>query len=188
MKGEIMNTETVHNGVLFPNVKVGETFKVGEYEFIRFPEVDGKTPVVMKDFPFSTIFGNNNDLRCSKVIKRMEKEILPKIVATVGEENVLMFKTDLTALDGLKPYEPLESKISLPTMDFYRANVEIFDKYNPGRWWWLATPESAQPHYAPDWILCVSPSGDIVNRNFNGVSGVRPFCVFPSSIFGSFEA
>ena len=187
MKGEIMKTETVHNGVLFPNVKVGETFKVGEYEFIRFPEADGKTPVVMKDIPFSAVFGNNNDLRCSNVLERMQKEILPKIIAEVGEENVCTFTTDLTALDGLKPYEPLESRISLPTMDFYRSHVEIFDKYNPDKWWWLATPESAQPHYAPNWILCVSPSGNICNYYFDYDIGVRPFCIFTSSIFESFE-
>ena len=169
-----MNTETVHNGILFPNVKVGDTFKVGEYEFIRFPEVDGKIPAVMKDIAFRSAFGNNNDLRCSDVLKKMKTEILPKIIAAVGEENVCTFTTDLTTLDGLKPYEPLEERISLPTLDFYRANVEIFDKYNPGTWWWLATPESACPHDAPIWILCVSPSGIIDNNDDNGIRRRRP--------------
>ena len=182
-----MKTETVHSEVLFPGVKDGEIFTVAGMEFIKFPIIDGKTPVVMKDVAFRSRFGKNNDLRESSALSQMQKEILPKIIEAVGEENVLTFKTDLTALDGLKPYENLESQISLPTLDFYRANVEIFDHHKPKSWWWLATPESAQPHYDPNWILCVSPSGDIYgNRFFNGF-GVRPFLTFKSSIFGSSE-
>lgn len=182
-----MNTVNVHNSVLFPKVKVGDAFKVGVYEFIRFPDVDGKTPVVMKDIAFRSRFGDNNDLRSSDVLKKMTKDILPKIIAAVGEENVCTFSTDLTTLDGLKPYEPLESKISLPTLDFYRANVEIFDKYNPDSWWWLATPETAQPHYNPVWTCCVSPSGYVNDGNCRSGIGVRPFCIFPTSIFESSE-
>lgn len=179
--------ENVKNTIIFADVKDSETFKVGEYEFIKFPDVDGKTPVVMKDIAFRSIFGKNNDLRISTVLKRMQKEILPEIIKVVGEENVLTFKTDLTTLDGLKPYEELEARISLPTFDFYRANVDIFDKYNPGTWWWLATPESAKPHYDPVWIACVSPSGDFFSDCYGGL-GVRPFLIFNSSIFESSEA
>ena len=179
--------ENTKNNVLFPNVKDGDTFTIAGMEFIKFPEVNGTTPVVMRDIAFRSRFGDNNDLRNSKILKKMEQDFLPKIIEAIGEENVLTFKTDLTALDGLKPYEALASRISLPTFDFYRANVEIFDKHNPGFWWWLATPESAQPHYNPNWIVCVSPSGLIVNGNCIIDSGVRPFLIFNSSIFGSSE-
>ena len=173
-----------------PFVRDGDVFKIGGMEFIKFPSVDDKTPVVMKDIAFQSRFGSDNDLSKSTVLSKMEKEILPKIIEAVGEENILTFKTDLTALDGLKPYTDLESKISLPTLDFYRANVEIFDKHNPGTWWWLATPESAQPHCDPNWIVCVSPSGCIDYGRFSGydVDGVRPFLIFHTSIFESSEA
>ena len=177
------------NTFRIPAVKDGETFTVAGMEFIKFPNVDGKTPVVMKEIVFRSRFGSTNDFRSSEVLTRLKEEILPKIIAAIGEENVCMFKTDLTALDGLKPYGELESHISLPTLDFYRANVEIFDKHNPATWWWLATPESAQPHCDPDWVVCVSPSGNFnVNLyNFHGY-GVRPFLFFKSSIFESSEA
>ena len=171
------------------NVKDGEVFKIAGMEFIKFPEVDGKVPVVMKDIAFRSDFGANNDLRTSTVLERMEKEILPQIIDAVGEENVCTIHTDLTTLDGLKPYGTMESLISLPTLDFYRANVEIFDKYNPDSWWWLATPESAQPHDDPYWTLCVAPAGYVYFRydGYYRCSGVRPFCIFKSSIFKSFE-
>ena len=174
--------------ILFPGIKEGDTFKVGGMEFIKFADKDGQTPAVMKDIAFFSRFGRNNNLKESKVLERMEAEILPKIVAEVGEENLCTFETDLTALDGLKPYEKLETRISLPTLDFYRANVEVFDKYKVGYWWWLATPESAQPHCDPCWTLCVSPAGNISNDFCNCDCGVRPFLIFNSTIFGSSKA
>ena len=173
---------------IFHGVKDGETFMVGDMEFIKFPSVGGQTPAVMKDIAFRSSFGDNNDLRSSNVLRRMEAEILPKIIEAVGEENLCTVRTDLVTLDGLNPYGTMESLISLPTMDFYRVNGSVFDKHNPGTWWWLATPESAQPHSDPDWLLCVSPSGGVDGGGYDdGNVGVRPFCIFKSSIFESSE-
>lgn len=170
------------------NVKDGDTFKIAGIEFIKFPDVNGMTPVVARDILFRSTFGDNNDLRSSEPLKRLKEEILPKIIMVVGEENVCTFPTDLTAWDGLKPYGVMEEKISLPTMDFYRENVEIFDKYPVSNWWWLATPDTAQPHGAPNWILCVSPSGLIGRGSYRYLGyGVRPILYFNSSIFGSLE-
>lgn len=163
----------------------GETFTLAGIEFIKFPEVNGTVPVMARDCLFLSRFGSNNDLRQSDVLKKMEADVLPKIIETIGEENVLTFKTDLTSLDGLNPYGVMESKVSLPTLDFYRANVEIFDKYKVDEWFWLATPESAAPHDSPYWILCVAPSGFIGGDCYGGGGGVRPFFFFNSSIFES---
>lgn len=174
--------------VLFPGIHEGQTFEVADIEFIKFPSVNGKTPVVARDILFNSRFGENNNLIESKVLERLETEILPKIIAEVGAENVCIFETDLTTLDGLKPYGIMESRISLPTFDFYRANVEIFDKYPVKNWWWLATPDTAKPHYDPVWTVCVSPSGNIVGLgNYTNDRGVRPILIFKSSIFESSE-
>ena len=181
-----MNT-TETKKAIFPAVEDGETFTIAGMEFIKFPSVDGQTPVVMKNIAFNSRFGDNNDLRSSDVLQKMETEILTKIIEAVGKENLCTVKTDLTTLDGLTPYGTMESLISLPTLDFYRANVSIFDKYKPDCWWWLATPESAQPHDDPYWVKCVAPSGNIYDDYYLNVSGVRPFCVFKSSIFESSE-
>lgn len=167
--------------------KVGETFEVAGMEFIKFPAVNGKVPVMMRNVAFRSGFGPNNDLRASDVLKKMEKDILPKIIEAIGEENVLTFQTDLTTMDGLKPYGVMESKISLHTLDFYRANVEIFDKYPVDIPCFTATPESAAPHSGPFWVVCVSPSGGIGVDIYYGHVGVRPFLLFESSIFESLE-
>lgn len=173
---------------LFPGVKDGETFELAGFEFIKFPGYYGETPIVMRDYAFTSRFGDNNDLRQSDVLKKMEAEILPKIAAAVGEENLCTIKTDLTTLDGQRPYGVMESKISLPTIDFYRANGEIFNKYKPSRWCWLSTPESAKPNEDPYWVLCVSPAGFIRYVNVDSdYFGVRPFLILKSSIFESSE-
>ena len=179
----------MEQNILFPGVKDGETFEVAGIEFIKFHSADGMTPVVAKDILFTNRFGNNNNFAESQILRRLQEEVLPKIVGAVGEDNVCSFKTDLTTWDGLKTYGEVESKISLPTMDFYRSNPEIFDKYKADRWWWLATADSAAPRWGDDpFVLCVSPHGFINGDGFINVSiGVRPFCIFKSSIFGSSE-
>ena len=174
--------------VLFHNVPDGGLFKIGTTDYIKFPSVNGQTPIVARDILFRSRMGDNNDFRESVILKKLQEEYLPEIIETVGEENVLPFKTDLTTLDGLKPYEDLESQVSLPTFDFYRANVKIFDQYPVDEWWWTATPESANPHGRPVWSVCVAPSGLIRSGRYNFDGGVRPFYILKSDIFGSCEA
>lgn len=172
----------------FPSVRDGETFQLAGIEFIKFPSVNGRTPVMTRDPVFRSRFGDNNDLRSSDVLKKLQQEFLPKIVAAIGEENVLTFETDLTTLDGLKPYGAMESKVSLYTLDFYREHVDIFDKYPVKDYCWTATPESAHPHDDPFWVVCVSPSGCIRDGNyFYNRHAVRPILIFESSIFESSE-
>lgn len=174
--------------VLFENVKDGDVFTVGGVEFIKFPDRGGATPAVAKDVAFYSAFGKNNNFAESKILKRLEKEFLPGIVKAVGEENLAPVETDLTTLDGLKCYGKMESMISLPTFDFYRENAEIFDKHNPGTWWWLATADSALPRCEPVWATCVSPRGHFIGDFCcHDDFGVRPFLNFVSSIFGSCE-
>lgn len=171
------------------SVEVGKVFEVGGVEFIKFPgRTDGETIAVAKDIAFRSTFGKNNNFEKSDILKKLKKDFLPKIIEAVGEDNVCEFETDLTTLDGLKTYGTMKSKVSIPTLDFYRDNVEIFDKYTPETWWWLATPFSAEPHYEDCWwIECVSPSG-IVDGNIYDINfGVRPLLIFVSDISVSCE-
>lgn len=182
---ETVKEERNMENISFKNIQDGETFTVGGYEFIKFPAVDGKVPAVAKDILYTSRFGDNNDLTVSEVLADLQQDFLPKIIEAVGKETLCEIHTDLTTLDGLKPYPVMESLVSLPTFDFYRAHVEIFDKYPTSDWWWTATPESANPHDSNRWIVCVSPSG-LINIDYYGIDyGVRPFLLFESSIFGA---
>lgn len=175
------------NQIALSTIKTGETFKIGDVTYIKFSDVDGVTTAVTKDIIFNSKFGENNNFKQSIVLEKLEKEFLPKVADVIGYENICDIETDLTTLEGLKPYGTMTSKISLPTFDFYRANVDIFDKYKIDKWWWLATPDSAKPHYSPDWIVCVSPFGNFNCYDYGCNGGVRPFLRFVSSISVSYE-
>lgn len=179
--------EKSNNPIKLTDAEVGQTFKIGDITYIKFADKDGVTTAVAKDIVFNSEFGDNNHFAKSKVLEKLNNEFLPKVAEIIGFENICNVTTDLTTLDGLKPYEPITSKISLPTLDFYRENVEIFDKYKIDKWWWLATPESAKPHDNPNWVLCVSPSGYVGHNFYNYYSGVRPLLNFVSSISVSCE-
>lgn len=176
-----------NNSIKLSDVEIGNTFKIGDVTYIKFAEKDGETVAVTKDTIFDSVFGDNNNFAKSTIFEKLNNEFLPKVADIIGIENIVEFSTDMTTLDGLKPYENLKAKISLPTFDFYRANVEIFDKYKINKWWWLATPESAKPHDDPKWIVCAAPSGNIYGNYYYFNYGVRPILHFVSSISVSCE-
>lgn len=170
-------------------VQVGKTFFVAGMEFIKFSDKTGRTAAVNKDALFRSEFGKNNNFAESIILKKLESEVLPRIVAEIGGENICEFETDLTSLDGSKKHGKMRSRVSLPTFDFYRNNVEIFDKYKLDRWWWLATPDTTSDHSSDGWMVCVSPRGliDISDYCDDYGLGVRPFWIFGSSILVSCE-
>jgi len=173
--------------VQLSKIEDGSTFEIGGITFIKFSESDGKAVVMTKDAVYTDekFDDNTNDFSKSHALTLLKEEYLPQVIAAVGDDNVLEFTTDLTTLDGLKVFGTMTSRISLATLDFYRANTEIFDKYKLDIWWWLATAWSTLPHYDSSLALCVSPLGSIYYVSYYGVIGLRPFFIFKSTIFVS---
>lgn len=164
-------------------IKVDEIFEVAGIEFIKFNEENGVTTAVAKDLLFKSIFGDNNNFVESNIKRRLENEILPTIENAIGAENVVEHEVDLLSLDGDDKWGKVNCKISLPTFDFYRHNVKVFDKYKLDCWWWLCTPDTTEKHYNDDWVVCVSPRGYASDGDGSWYyRGVRPFIKFVSSI------
>ena len=163
-------------------IAIGELFEIADIEFIKFADENGQTVAVAKDSLFYSKFGNNNNFAESIIKSRLEKEILPKIEREIGAENIIEHEVDLISLDGDDKWCKANCKISIPTFDFYRANVKIFDKYKLDDWWWLATPETTSAHYNDNWAVCVSPRGKFSNYICSCNIGVRPFCILNSNI------
>lgn len=178
-----MSTKTV----TLAEILVGETFKIGRFEFIKFADEDGKVTAVSKECIYKSRFGSNNDFFKSNILEGLLKDILPEIESEVGEDNILEFETNLLSLDGSSKHGSVNSKISIPTFDFYRKHRAIFERYKLDEWWWLATPDSTSEYYNDNWVVCVSPYGYFFNNFFNSTLGVRPVLIFLSSIFVSCE-
>jgi len=166
------------------DIKIGETFKVGKYEFIVLEHSKETTAVILKDLLYnSERFGENNNYNDSNVDVLCHK-FAEEIKGTIGANNLVEHTVDLTSDDGLKDYGKIKRYASLLTTNLYRRYVEILDKYKINKWWWLATAYSTPKHSDTAWIKCVSPSGLIGDVSYVSL-GVRPFCIFSSNIFVS---
>lgn len=171
--------------VKLAEVPVGETFLIGSHEFFVLEQFGDSAAVISKGLLHDRMeFGENNNFDGSDADKACGK-FFDEIAEIIGTENVEEHTVDLTSDDGLKDYGSVQRKMSLLTADLYRKYVEVLDRYEIGRWWWLATPHSTKRHESDSWVKCVSPSGNLFNGNYRAGNGVRPFCILKSSIFVS---
>ena len=164
----------------------GEIVRIGAREFLVLEQRDGSTAVILKDLlKESVAFGTNNCYRGSKVAEICDR-FADEMESSVGAENLIPFTVDLTADDGLKDYGTVECRAALLTADQYRKWVEILDAFCVKKWWWLATSFSTKRHGNDSWVKCVSSRGGVDGGfcDFDNY-GVRPFCIFKSSIFVS---
>lgn len=173
------------SGRKLADIEPGETFHLGEHEFIVLEHCDGETAVICKDILKNMTFGGNNNYNGSAVDDACIA-FGDEIAGIVGEENLMEHIVDLTSDDGLDDYGDISRRVSLLTTAQYRRWVKILDRHNPNKWWWLATPYSTKAHENDRWVKCVAPSGHIRHDNYGiGGYGVRPFCILKSSIFVS---
>lgn len=173
--------------VKLADISAGGTFMIGDREFVVLDNCGGVTVSVTKDIVKNMKFGDNNNFADSAVDKFC-KEFAEELYVKDGIDNLVEFPVDLTSDDGLKDYGTVNRFVALMTADQYREYVEILDQHKPDDWWWLATPHSTARHENDLWVKCVSPAGYIVNVDYYyGRIGVRPFCIFKSDIFVSFE-
>lgn len=128
---------------------------------------------------------DDNNWATSKLRSYLNKEFLEKLEKEIGEGNVLGFERNLLSLDGQTEYGSCTDKVSLLTVDEYRK----YRKYipNANKWWWLISPWSTPCNDYSSTVAVVSPSGRVLNRYCDCYDGVRPFCIFSSSIFESEE-
>lgn len=126
---------------------------------------------------------DSNNWISSKLRKELNTRFLKKITDEFGEDAVIEFDRDLLSLDGQTEYGHCKDKISILTMDEYRKYRKFLP--NMGKWWWLITPWSTPANDYNTTLTVVSPSGLVdVSIYFSG-NGVRPVCIFSSSIFES---
>ena len=182
--------EQLRSGFGLPAVKLqdlapGDTFKLGEHEFIVLEHCGEDTAVIRKHLLTEELaFGKNNNYNGSDVETRCNAFAV-EIASIIGEDNVLLHTVDLTSDDGLKDYGMVERFASLLTADRYRRYVEILDQHPIKVYWWLATAYSTPRHDDEAWVKCVSPSGRIYHDRYRNDIGVRPFCILKSHIFVS---
>lgn len=126
---------------------------------------------------------DSNNWISSKLREELNTKFLKKISDELGEDAVIGFDRDLLSLDGQTEYGHCEDKISLLTVDEYRKYRKLLP--NMPKWWWLITPWSTPVNDYSSTNAVVSPSGNFCSDYYDGGNGVRPACIFSSSIFES---
>ena len=167
-------------------LKIGYTFKIVGLDW-KIIDITDKgysclCEILEEEMKFDD---SSNDWKSSGLRKYLNGEFLKKISDEVGEENIVKFERDLLSLDGQTEYEKCEDSVSLLTVDEYRKYRSFIP--NEKKWWWLITPWSTSCNDYEYPVTVVASSGLIDNWGYDYDGGVRPFCIFSSSIFESEE-
>lgn len=167
------------------SIKVGETFKIGDREFIVLEQSGDITAVLSKNLIEDEVnFGDTPDFDKSNV-KMILVKFGAEIATEIGIDAIVEHEVDQTSLDGMKHYGTTKARMSLMTIDHVRKYADVLDKHKVDKWYWLVTPWSIPDRGWEKSMCLVAPSG-FVNYYYSYFSsGVRPFCIFKSDIFVS---
>lgn len=176
--------------VQLSELQPGETFKIGEHDFIVLEQngCSGTTNVISKGFMSEDIVFDDDtkDYNNSNLKKIIEENIQPAIEAGVGVGNIIEQVVSLTSVDMQGEFKPCYCKVRPITFDEARKYNNLLVNKDLDDWWWTCTPWSTADRGWKRTITVVSPSGYVGNRNCcDYVGGVRPFCILKSNIFVS---
>jgi hypothetical protein len=177
------------NKVQLSELQPGETFKIGEHDFIVLEQngCNGTTNVISKDFMAKNIvFGNDiRDYNNSNLKKVIENDIQPIIEDELGADNLVEHIVDLASIDMQHEFEPCICKVRPITFNEARKYNDLLANKEIGDWWWTCTPWSTADRGRERAVAVVSPSGYVNIGRCYGYFGVRPFCILKSNIFVS---
>lgn len=177
------------NKVQLSELKPGEVFKIGKYDFIVLEHDirNHTTKVISKNFMAeNAVFDEDTrDYNKSNLKKVIENEIQPIIEAELGADNLVEHTVDLTSVDMQHEFEPCTCKVRPITFDEARQYNDLLVNGKLDDCWWTCTPWSTAER---DWaytIAVVHPYSDFSNTSCDAFNGVRPFCILKSNIFVS---
>lgn len=177
------------NKVQLSELQPGETFKIGEHDFIVLKQngCSGTTNVISKGFMSEDIVFDDDtkDYNNSNLKKIIEENIQPAIEAGVGVGNIIEQVVSLTSVDMQGEFKPCYCKVRPITFDEARKYNNLLVNKDLDDWWWTCTPWSTADRGWKRTITVVSPSGDVGDGDCGGRNGVRPFCILKSNIFVS---
>lgn len=175
------------NKVKLESLKAGETFYIGENDYIILKQYEGKTKVISKNFMAEDreFADDTVDYKISGLRKCIEAEIQPTIENEVGAENLVEHRVSLETVDGQDNYGELTCKVRLLTFDEVRKYNNLIVNNDLDDWWWTCTAWTSPNREYNRSMAVVLPSGDIRSCNCHYGNGVRPVFILKSSIFVS---
>lgn len=165
----------------------GESFMIGEHEFIVLDQGVDVTKVISKGFMAENIRFDSDarDYNKSEIKKFIEEKIQPVIESEVGAENIVEHEVSLISVDMQKEFKDVSTKVRPITFDEARLYNDLLVNEDLDDWWWTLTPWSTEKRGYKYGITVVCPSGYFGNDNCRSNCGFRPFCILKSNIFVS---
>lgn len=175
------------NKVKLESLKAGETFCIGEDDYIVLEQHEGKTKVISKDFiAEDRKFADDTvNYKTSGLRKCIEAEIQPTIENEVGAENLVEHRVSLETVDGQNDYGELTCKVRPITFDEARKYNNLIVNNDLDDWWWTCTAWTSPNREYNRSIAVVLPSGNFSYNVCYYSYGVRPVCILKSNIFVS---
>ena len=165
---------------------VGDTFEVAGLKWTILDITDKGYACLADKLAKDGHFDNDcNNWQASDLRNYLNTEFYDNLSDVVGADNIIPFERDLLSLDGQTEFGTCEDKVSLLNVDEYRKYRALIP--NADYWWWLITPWSTPCNGYDATVAVVSPRGGISSSVYYNNFGVRPFCIFSSSIFESEE-
>lgn len=166
-------------------LKIGDEFELADVNWKILDITDAGYMCIGDSFGNKIFDKNSNNWNKSSLRAYLNGEFYEKISKEIGKGNIVSFKRDLLSLDGQTEYGENDDAVSSLTVDEYRKYRKLIP--NTDDWWWLITPWSTHCNDCDIYTTVVSPSGYVDNYGCDYVGGVRPVCIFSSSIFESEE-
>lgn len=163
----------------------GEVIEIADISWIILDKTEKGYLALAETKIDKTKFGEDNDWRKSSLRKKLNNEIAMIIESKIGCA-LPEFERNLLSMDGQTEYGSCRDKVSLISVDEYRKYRRFITNGKDG-FWWTITPDSTKCNNDTTCIRVVSPSGNFNGNGCINFGGVRPFCIFPSSIFESEE-
>ena len=152
------------NKVRLSELKLGDTFKIGEHDFIVLDQDESSqtTKVISKGFMAEDVIFDKNtkDYNKSNIKKMIEADIQPIIENAMGEENLVEHAVNLASVDMQYEYENCICKVRPITFDEARKFNNLLVNKSLNDWWWTCTPWSTKERGLEYSIAVVSSSGD----------------------------
>lgn len=173
--------------VILGSLKPGETFMIGEHEFIVLEQNYETTNVISKNLMAENVRfdGETIDYNKSSLKKYIEEKIRPIILENIGAGNLIEHSVALTSVDNQSEFNDCICDIRPITFDEAREYNNLLVNEDLPDYYWTITPWTTPKI---EWwysMAVVSPYGYFNNINCFYYYGVRPFCILKSNIFVS---
>lgn len=185
LRNEIAVLKATSKSINLPEgLGIGDTFKLVDTTW-KILDITSAGYICLADSIEERQFdSDSSNWENSNLRNYLNEEFLEKIVAEIGLENIVPFERNLLSLDGQTEYGKCEDKVSLLTVDEYRKYRSLIPN-TKDYWWWLVSPWSTPCNDYDMSVTVVSSAGGISHDFCNFNLGVRPVCIFSSSIFES---